>query len=55
MRQARFRDPSGYTRTGEWAGDSIETGTRSFDVEAVELLPPSDPTKCPKTPVSNSG
>jgi 2-keto-4-pentenoate hydratase/2-oxohepta-3-ene-1,7-dioic acid hydratase in catechol pathway len=45
MRQARFRDPSGYTRTGEWAGDSIETGTRSFDVEAVELLPPSDPTK----------
>jgi len=45
MHIARFRDPSGYVRTGEWNTDSIDTGSQTYDVEAVTLLPPSDPTK----------
>lgn len=45
MHIARFRDPSGYIRTGEWNTDSIDTGSHTYDAEAVTLLPPSDPTK----------
>jgi len=45
MRRVRFRDPSGYARTGEWTDESIETGTRSYDPADVTVLPPSEPTK----------
>jgi 2-keto-4-pentenoate hydratase/2-oxohepta-3-ene-1,7-dioic acid hydratase in catechol pathway len=45
MHIARFRDPSGYVRTGEWSAGSIDAGTETYDAEAVTLLPPSDPTK----------
>ncbi|WP_128478687.1 fumarylacetoacetate hydrolase family protein [Halorussus pelagicus] len=45
MRKVRFRDPAGSTRTGEWTDDGIEAADRIYDESAVELLPPSDPSK----------
>jgi len=45
MHIARFRDPSGYVRTGEWNTGRIDTGSETYDAEAVTLLPPTDPTK----------
>ena len=45
MRTARFRDPAGRTRTGEWTDEGIVTTDRTYDPEAVTVLPPTDPTK----------
>ncbi|MFB6138680.1 MAG: fumarylacetoacetate hydrolase family protein [Halobacteriaceae archaeon] len=45
MRTARFRDPAGYERTGEWTDDGIEAAGRTFDPDAVELLAPVEPSK----------
>lgn len=45
MRTARFRDPAGQTRTGEWTEDGIETSNRTYDPESVTILPPTEPTK----------
>ncbi|SEP24898.1 2-keto-4-pentenoate hydratase/2-oxohepta-3-ene-1,7-dioic acid hydratase (catechol pathway) [Halogranum amylolyticum] len=45
MRHVRFRDPSGATRTGTWTSDGIEFGVTTYDPEAVDILPPSEPSK----------
>jgi len=45
VKRARFRDPAGSVRTGEWTDEGIGFGDRTYDPEAVDVLPPSDPSK----------
>jgi len=45
MHRIRFRDPAGSVRTGEYHGDEVSFAGRRYDVEAVDVLPPSEPTK----------
>jgi len=45
MRTVRFRDPAGSVRTGEWHGDGVSFGGETYDLDDVDVLPPSDPTK----------
>lgn len=59
MKRVRFRDPAGTVRTGEWlAADGTPAGTavagtagqiafgdERYDPEAVDILPPCEPTK----------
>ncbi|RQG95364.1 fumarylacetoacetate hydrolase family protein [Natrarchaeobius chitinivorans] len=45
MRQVRFIDPAGTTRTGEWIDGTIEFGDQEYDPADVRILPPSDPSK----------
>ena len=45
MHRVRFRDPAGSVRTGEWHGDEVSFAGRTYDVEEVDVLPPSEPTK----------
>jgi 2-keto-4-pentenoate hydratase/2-oxohepta-3-ene-1,7-dioic acid hydratase in catechol pathway len=44
MATARFLDPAGTVRRGEWTHDRIEAD-RSFDLSAVTVLAPTEPTK----------
>jgi 2-keto-4-pentenoate hydratase/2-oxohepta-3-ene-1,7-dioic acid hydratase in catechol pathway len=47
MRHVRFRDPAGAVRHGEWTDDGIRFGGETYDPtdDAVDVLPPSEPTK----------
>ena len=45
MALVRFRDPSGYARTGEWTDRGIEFGGQTYDQGDVAILPPVEPTK----------
>lgn len=45
MRKTRFLDPSGSVRVGDWTDDGIEASGRRYDPEAVDVLPPTEPTK----------
>lgn len=46
MRQARFRDPTGATRTGAWHNDgTLSFGGDVYDRDAVTILPPCEPSK----------
>lgn len=45
MKTARFRDPTGATRTGRVTDDGIETPHRTYEPSSVTLLPPCEPTK----------
>lgn len=45
MRNIRFRDPGGTVRTGEFHGDIVEFAGEEFQVENVDILPPTDPSK----------
>ena len=45
MRKVRFQDSTGITRIGEWTDDGIETASRTYDPDAVDVLPPCEPTK----------
>jgi len=45
MDRVRFRDPAGSVRTGEWTADGIAFGGRTYDRDAVDVLPPSEPSK----------
>jgi len=45
MHRVRFRDPAGSVRTGEWHGEEVSFGDRTYDHEAVDVLPPSEPSK----------
>jgi 2-keto-4-pentenoate hydratase/2-oxohepta-3-ene-1,7-dioic acid hydratase in catechol pathway len=45
MRRVRFNDPTGYARTGEWTADGIKADGRTYEPDAVDVLPPSEPTK----------
>jgi len=41
----RFRDPAGAVRTGEYAEDTVSFGGRRYDVDEVDVLPPTEPSK----------
>lgn len=45
MRQVRFIDPAGSTRTGEWTDDQIVTANREYAPSEVRILAPSNPSK----------
>lgn len=45
MRQVRFRDNDCIARKGEWTTAGIDVGGEQFDVDEVEILPPSEPSK----------
>lgn len=48
MHRVRFRDPTGLVRSGNWSGrdgEEITTNAKTYDPTAVEILPPSEPTK----------
>jgi len=45
MKRARFRDRSGAVRTGEWTGDGLVFGGRTYDPDEVDVLPPCEPSK----------
>jgi 2-keto-4-pentenoate hydratase/2-oxohepta-3-ene-1,7-dioic acid hydratase in catechol pathway len=45
MRHVRFRDPAGAVRSGEWLGDAVSFAGQSYDLDAVDILPPVEPTK----------
>ena len=45
MKRVRFRDPAGSVRTGKWTDDGVAFGGRTYDREAVDVLPPCEPSK----------
>ena len=45
MHQVRFRDPAGSVRVGEWTDDGIEFCGTHYDHDAVDVLPPCEPSK----------
>ncbi|SEH36562.1 2-keto-4-pentenoate hydratase/2-oxohepta-3-ene-1,7-dioic acid hydratase (catechol pathway) [Halopenitus malekzadehii] len=45
MHTARFRDPAGTVRTGEWTDDGLHAAGEIYDVDAVDVLPPVSPSK----------
>jgi 2-keto-4-pentenoate hydratase/2-oxohepta-3-ene-1,7-dioic acid hydratase in catechol pathway len=45
MRHARFIDPAGAVRTGEWLGDGVAFADEAYDLDEVDLLAPCEPTK----------
>jgi len=45
MHRVRFRDPAGSVRTGEWHGEEVSFGGRTYDLGEVDVLPPSEPSK----------
>ncbi|MFT4963252.1 MAG: 2-keto-4-pentenoate hydratase/2-oxohepta-3-ene-1,7-dioic acid hydratase in catechol pathway, partial [Halobacteriales archaeon] len=45
MKQVRFRDPAGAVRTGEWHGDAVSFAGDRYDLDEVDVLPPTDPEK----------
>jgi 2-keto-4-pentenoate hydratase/2-oxohepta-3-ene-1,7-dioic acid hydratase in catechol pathway len=45
MKQVRFRDPAGAVRTGEWHGDAVSFGGDRYDLDEVDVLPPTEPSK----------
>lgn len=45
MRRVRFQDPAGAVRRGTWTDDGIEFAGERYDVEAVDVLPPVEPSK----------
>ncbi|GGL43149.1 2-hydroxyhepta-2,4-diene-1,7-dioate isomerase [Halarchaeum grantii] len=45
MRHVRFRDPAGAVREGEHHGEHVSFGGRDYDLSAVDVLPPSEPSK----------
>jgi len=45
MHYVRFRDPAGAVRRGEWHGDTVTFADRTYDLDEVDVLPPSEPSK----------
>lgn len=45
MKRARFRDPSGYVRVGPVEDGVVQAAGKSFDLAAVDVLPPVSPGK----------
>lgn len=45
MKQIRFRDEAGTTRTGEFDDGMITAAGRTYAVDDVEVLPPCEPSK----------
>ena len=45
MPTARFRDPAGAVRTGEWTDDGVTFAGRTYGLDEVSLLAPAEPSK----------
>ncbi|TQQ80018.1 FAA hydrolase family protein [Halonotius terrestris] len=45
MHHIRFRDPSGTVRQGTLDDDTVAFGGQQYDRDAVDVLPPCEPTK----------
>jgi 2-keto-4-pentenoate hydratase/2-oxohepta-3-ene-1,7-dioic acid hydratase in catechol pathway len=45
MHHARFRVPSGAVRRGEWHGDAVSFAGERYDLDEVDLLAPTEPSK----------
>ncbi|WP_435069610.1 fumarylacetoacetate hydrolase family protein [Haloplanus sp. C73] len=45
MRRVRFRDPAGMVRTGEWHGDGVRFADSTYDLDEVDVLAPTEPSK----------
>ncbi|WIV67460.1 fumarylacetoacetate hydrolase family protein [Natrialbaceae archaeon AArc-T1-2] len=45
MRTVRFRDPAGATRRGELENGRVRFANESYDLEAIDVLPPCEPSK----------
>ena len=45
MHIARFRDPAGAVRSGVLEGETVSFGGATYDLEAVDVLPPCEPSK----------
>ncbi len=45
MRFVRFKDKSGYTRTGNWTDSGIKSADETYNHDEVDILPPTEPTK----------
>ena len=45
MPRVRFRDPAGSVREGEWHGDAVSFAGQTYDLDAVDVLPPCEPSK----------
>jgi 2-keto-4-pentenoate hydratase/2-oxohepta-3-ene-1,7-dioic acid hydratase in catechol pathway len=45
MHRMRFRDPAGSVRTGEFQDNTVSFGGQTYDIEDVDVLPPTEPTK----------
>jgi len=45
MDDVRFRDPAGSVREGLWHDDHVHFGDDAYDLDEVDILPPSEPTK----------
>jgi 2-keto-4-pentenoate hydratase/2-oxohepta-3-ene-1,7-dioic acid hydratase in catechol pathway len=45
MHELCFRDPAGAVRRGEYEDGTVTFGGRTYDLEEVDVLPPSNPSK----------
>ncbi|MFB6352902.1 MAG: fumarylacetoacetate hydrolase family protein [Halobacteriales archaeon] len=45
MPTARFRDPAGTVRVGDWTGDGVAANGTEYALDEVDLLAPCEPTK----------
>jgi len=45
MRRIRFRDPAGTVRTGRLEDGKAVFADRAYDLDAVDVLPPTEPSK----------
>lgn len=45
MKFVRFRDQSGYVRTGTWKDSHINSSGKTYQFEEIDILPPTEPTK----------
>jgi 2-keto-4-pentenoate hydratase/2-oxohepta-3-ene-1,7-dioic acid hydratase in catechol pathway len=45
MHHARFRVPSGAVRRGEWHGNAVSFAGERYDLDEVDLLAPTEPSK----------
>ncbi|MFC4360348.1 fumarylacetoacetate hydrolase family protein [Halobium salinum] len=45
MQHVRFRDPAGAVRTGEWTDEGPAFAGHTYDVDDVDVLPPTTPSK----------
>jgi 2-keto-4-pentenoate hydratase/2-oxohepta-3-ene-1,7-dioic acid hydratase in catechol pathway len=45
MSHVRFRDPAGSVRKGSWTNDGIVFADSTYDLDEVDILPPTEPSK----------
>lgn len=45
MRKVRFRDPAGTVREGRWEDENPVFSGQSYDLDEVDILPPTEPSK----------